>query len=504
MGLRAKKSILLVDDETIIAAVQAEILRRVGFVVIIANSGEKAVQIAESDETVGLILMDIDPGREIDGAEAARQILEKRDLPILFLISRGERDNADRVRSIAHYGYVIKDSDDFVLQSSIEMAFELFEARQNSAMRMKTLHESEVRLLAHTLASIEDCVTIADLDDRVLFANDAFSRTYGYSREEIAGKPISIIGSPLSPDDPGSQILTASPEGRWNGEMINRKKDGSDFPVEIRASVVRNESGKPVAMVCVSRDITKRKRAEEALSHERNLLRTLIDNLPESVCIYIKDTESRYVVNNSAHLRTLGVTHQEDVAGKTLFDFFPAEQAKGFYADDQEVMRTGEPLVEREEISYDQTFGGERWHLTSKVPLRDSAGKVMGLVGMSTDITERKRMEEELIAREAQFRFIFESLPVGLSWNVPGRDETRIVNAEHVRITGVTAEQSKLPGSFARQTHPDDLSRQAALVAKVNSGEIDQFTMDKRYVHADGQTVGCGSPAAIIVMPAVV
>jgi PAS domain S-box-containing protein len=362
VGTQAKKTILLVDDERIAVAL-AETLKRFGFDVIITGSGEQAVQIAQSDETVNLILMDIDLGPGIDGAEAARQILAKRTLPIVFLISQAERETVEKVGDIARYGYLIKGSGDLVLHSSIEMAYELFEARQNTERKM------------------------------------------------------------------------------------------------------------------------------EALSHERNLLRTLIDNLPQSVCIYIKDCEGRYVVNNSAHLRSLGVTRQEDVLGKSLFDFFPPEHAKGFFADDQEVIRTGKALVEREEVTYDQAFGEERWHLTSKVPIRDSWGKVVGLVGMSTDITERKRMQEALVAREAQFRFLFESLPVGLSWNVPGKDETRIVNAEHVRITGVTAEQSRLPGSFARQTHPDDLTRQAALVAKVNAGEIDQFTMDKRYVHWDGQIV---------------
>ena len=98
-------------------------------------------------------------------------------------------------------------------------------------------------------------------------------------------------------------------------------------------------------------DITERKQAEEALARERNLFRTLMDNLPDKV--YVKDAETRYVLNNPAHLRSLGVTQQEDVLGKTSFDFFPQLLAAQYRADEQEVIRSGQPLVEREEIVVD-------------------------------------------------------------------------------------------------------------------------------------------------------
>jgi two-component system sensor histidine kinase/response regulator len=107
-------------------------------------------------------------------------------------------------------------------------------------------------------------------------------------------------------------------------------------------------------------------------------------------------------------------------------------------------------------------------------------------VGIIRDITERKRLQGELERREAHFRFLFESLPVGLSWTEPGRDDTRIVNAEHSRLTGIKAEDATVPGIFARQSHPDDWLRQAELVRQVEAGEIDHFTLEKRYVHANG------------------
>jgi PAS domain S-box-containing protein len=121
------------------------------------------------------------------------------------------------------------------------------------------------------------------------------------------------------------------------------------------------------------------------------LLRTLIDNLPDLV--FVKDTESRFVINNTAHLRALRATTQEEVVGKTDFDIFPHDLAAQYYADEQAVVQTGQPLANREEQYIDPT-GEMRWLSTTKVPLRDSQGEIVGLVGVSRDITEHRRDEE--------------------------------------------------------------------------------------------------------------
>jgi PAS domain S-box-containing protein len=142
-----------------------------------------------------------------------------------------------------------------------------------------------------------------------------------------------------------------------------------------------------------------RKRAEEELAEERNLLRTLIDNLPDY--IYAKDTESRFVLGNIAAAREVGVTTPDKMLGKTDFDFFPEELAARYYADEQVIFRSGLPLVNREEPAIDHA-GNRLWVLTTKVPLRDSQGQIVGLVGMNRDITERKQRAEEIRQRTAQ------------------------------------------------------------------------------------------------------
>jgi PAS domain S-box-containing protein len=143
--------------------------------------------------------------------------------------------------------------------------------------------------------------------------------------------------------------------------------------------------------VGIGRDITERKQAEEALARERIMLRTLIDNLPDA--IYVKDAETRKVLVNPADVRNMGLQAEAEVLGKTDWELFPPEVAAGFYADDQAVLQTGTPVLDREELLVN-TSGQQRWLLTSKLPLRDGSGQITGLVGIGHDISERRQMFE--------------------------------------------------------------------------------------------------------------
>ncbi len=146
-------------------------------------------------------------------------------------------------------------------------------------------------------------------------------------------------------------------------------------------------------LVRAMRYAVERAHAEMALASERNLLRNLVDNLPDY--IYAKDDVGHYVIDNVAHMRQLHVQSPEEVTGKTVFDFFPEEIARKFHADDQAIIASGQPLINREEPSVGRD-GAERWLSTTKVPLRDEQNQVVGLVCIGRDITERKLFEEQL------------------------------------------------------------------------------------------------------------
>ncbi|MDQ1485602.1 MAG: hypothetical protein QOJ62_1295 [Actinomycetota bacterium] len=131
-----------------------------------------------------------------------------------------------------------------------------------------------------------------------------------------------------------------------------------------------------------------------ALAEERSLLRTLIDNLPE--LIYVKDPACRFMLANPAALRHLGATTPEEVVGKADSDFFTPRLAAQYRADEQAVIDSGQPLINHEEPSID-ALGRKRWFSTTKVLARDSNGTVVGLVGMSRDVTELKELQAQLL-----------------------------------------------------------------------------------------------------------
>jgi two-component system cell cycle sensor histidine kinase/response regulator CckA len=141
--------------------------------------------------------------------------------------------------------------------------------------------------------------------------------------------------------------------------------------------------------------VVERERAEAALAAERNLLRTLIDNLPDY--IYVKDIAGRFLIANIAVAQLMGAATPEALVGQSDFDFYPAELAEQFHADEQALIQSGQPLIDREEPVIDQITGQKRWLSTTKVPLQGPQGQLVGLVGLGRDISERKRLEAQLL-----------------------------------------------------------------------------------------------------------
>jgi len=174
---------------------------------------------------------------------------------------------------------------------------------------------------------------------------------------------------------------------------------------------VRDASGTIISGMIMSQNITRRKQTEAALAAERNLLRTLIDSIPDYV--YVKDTQSRFVLANQAVLSASGVENIEQLVGTTDFDHLPQAIAQSFYDDDCGVLSSGQPLIDREEASVDLKSGEDLWFSTTKVPLRDENSVVAGLVGVSRDIRQRKQLEATLklkIEEEQQFQNYLKSL----------------------------------------------------------------------------------------------
>ena len=142
---------------------------------------------------------------------------------------------------------------------------------------------------------------------------------------------------------------------------------------------------------------TERRNLADALAHERNVLRTMIDLIP--AFIYAKDAHSRFTACNKLVANRMGVAPGE-LIGKTDFDFFPREMAEKFFSDEQALLKSGKPLIDHEEIAFDKTRGMNRVILTSKIPLHDADGNLTGVVGTGFDITDRKAAEERMASSD--------------------------------------------------------------------------------------------------------
>lgn len=136
--------------------------------------------------------------------------------------------------------------------------------------------------------------------------------------------------------------------------------------------------------------IADREHAEASLVEERNMLRALIEHMPDLV--FVLDTDLRYVLDNAAHRRQMGVETLDDIVGKTAFDFFPYEEAKSFSQIEQGIIESGQPVF-NVQLSYAEPMGQQRWGLANRIPFRNSLGHVIGLVGIVHDITDLKQAE---------------------------------------------------------------------------------------------------------------
>jgi len=187
-------------------------------------------------------------------------------------------------------------------------------------------------------------------------------------------------------------IFSAISEGKpFEKQFLIKSKHGSEKWIEIicRPDTLKGPNGHFLRGTI--QDITSSKKAENELSKINTLLNTLIQNLPDA--IFMKDTQYRKVIANKRDVLNCGVNSPEEVIGKTDFDLYPKELAEKFFEDDKQVIEYGKIVLNREEA-----LPGEprRWLLTTKVPLKNNGGQVVGLVGIGHDITWRKQLEEEL------------------------------------------------------------------------------------------------------------
>ena len=212
----------------------------------------------------------------------------------------------------------------------------------------EALRESEERFRA-TFENAGIGMALVDMQGHPLKSNAALRQMLGYSEEELSRM---VFTEYTHPDDRDLDWrlfseLRAGKREKYEIEKRFLKKSGGVVWGQLTVSLVKDRHGRPVCAVGMVQDITERKQAEEALNEERHLFCTLMDNLPDS--IYFKDREGRFTQINLAVAKYLGLDHPALAAGKTDFDFFSSEHAKEFHKDEERIIRTGRPMVGKEE-----------------------------------------------------------------------------------------------------------------------------------------------------------
>jgi len=255
-------------------------------------------------------------------------------------------------------------------------------------------------------------IVATDINEVLTYVNPAFATMIGQPAAELVGTSLPQLAS-LEIFTRLQEQIELTKEGlitQGQYETVLNRPDGQELIVLVSTAPLTATKDDYQGVVAVITNITERRQAEMALVEERNLLRTVIDLLPDY--FFIKDIDGRLITSNTAHARLAGADTPEELVGKTSFDLFPEELAAQYHADDQAIIASGQPLINRELMTVDRQ-GNKQWLVTTKVPLRSQHGAIVGLVGISHNITQRKQAEEEreaLLAAEHQQRLLAETL----------------------------------------------------------------------------------------------
>jgi diguanylate cyclase (GGDEF)-like protein/PAS domain S-box-containing protein len=293
----------------------------------------------------------------------------------------------------------------------------------------------------------------ADREGNILMVNPPGAKLLGYN------SPEDIIGKNLVKDFyyiPENRKIFLEELKKRKGIVKDyvatlKRRDGTPVIVSTSSHYCYDEKGNIIGVEGIFVDITERKEAEMAIIYEQSLLHALMDNIPDF--IYFKDEKNRFIRVNKVSGEDRGIT-PEDFIGKTDFDIFTEEAAKKCFADDDRVMKTGKPLINRiEKITY--LNGMERWFSATKVPRYDEKGKIIGTIGITRDITERKKTEDALHKSQQEFASLFRNSPEALVY-VDEKSNILNINSQFTKLFGYTLEEIKGRNINDGMIHPQD------------------------------------------------
>ena len=280
------------------------------------------------------------------------------------------------------------------------------------------LAEKSMRLQSLALETAANAILITDPQGKIEWVNPAFTASSGYTFAECAGKnPRDLIRSGRHGREFFEGLWKTILAGKvWHGELTNRRKDGSFYLEEMTITPLLDAQSRVTHFVAIKQDITQRRQMEESLSKSSQMLNVVLDSMP--MALFWKDRNSVFLGCSSLVAKNAGLDSPEKIIGLTDRDLpWDSAETEKYLADDRQVMETGVPKLNLEESQH-TADGRTLWLRTSKVPLRDPQGEVIGLLGTFEDITERKQAEEKLRQAVERTQFYMDRMPLAfIAWD---------------------------------------------------------------------------------------
>ncbi len=338
----------------------------------------------------------------------------------------------------------------FENKSKEELIEELLsmQARHGAELQRHKTAEDEISLLAQALKSVRDCVSITDNQDIIIFVNEAFTSTYGYSEEELLGKHISFLRHPETGSSQLKEILSETIAGGWHGEISNLKKDGTEFPMELWTSVVKDDNGNPMALIGVARDISKRKQTENKLKKSEERYRTFLNNAHEGIYLFelqkpistkltieeqIEECYKGFIVEcNFAQAKMYGHEHPREVIGMTL------AQAHGVTDHPENIamltkwIQSGYRISNA--VSSEVDKNGKKVWFSNNITGIVEDDYLIRVWGTQVDITDQKIAQNALANSESKFRAVFEGSTDAIGVSKDGMHV--FVNQKYIELFG--------------------------------------------------------------------